>query len=96
MLIYQKSMFDGYYCIKTFFRLKTLEKLFQKGLFPVRIMARKSTLPATVLKPPLPGQRQMSSLQCTLLVMMSVFMMAPECLFIKPQNCALTACELPC
>ena len=33
MLMYQKSMFDSYYCIKTFFRSKTLEKLLQKVLF---------------------------------------------------------------
>ena len=34
MLMYQKSMFDHYYCIKTcFFCLKTLEKLLQKVLF---------------------------------------------------------------
>ena len=33
MLMYLKSMFDRYYCIKHFFRLKTLEKLLQKVLF---------------------------------------------------------------
>ena len=33
MLMYQKSMFDRYYCIKTIFRSKTLEKLFRKVLF---------------------------------------------------------------
>ena len=27
MLMYQKSMFDRYYCIKAFFRWKTLEKV---------------------------------------------------------------------
>ena len=30
MLVYQKSMFDRYYCIKSFRHLKTLEKLFEK------------------------------------------------------------------
>ena len=25
MLVYQKTMFDGYYCIKSFCHLKTLE-----------------------------------------------------------------------
>ena len=34
MLMYQKSMFDCYYCIKSFCCSKTLEKLFQKVLFP--------------------------------------------------------------
>ena len=33
MLMYQKSMFDHYYCIKHFFRSKTLEKLLQKVHF---------------------------------------------------------------
>ena len=31
--MYQKSMFDHYYCIKKFFRSKTLEKLLQNVLF---------------------------------------------------------------
>ena len=33
LIMYQKSMFDRCYCIKAFFRLKTLEKLLQKVLF---------------------------------------------------------------
>ena len=33
MLMYQKSMFDRYYCIEHFFRSKTLEKLLQKVIF---------------------------------------------------------------
>ena len=94
--MYQKSMFDRFYCIKTFFRLKSLEKLLQKVFLPVPIMARKSTLPANVLKTALPGQRLTSSLLCTLLMMTLVFMTAPEFLFLKPQSRALTARELPC
>ena len=43
MLMYQKSMFDRYYCIKSFSRPKTLEKMHRKALFPVPIMARKGT-----------------------------------------------------
>ena len=31
--MYQKSMFDRYYCIKHFFRSKTLEKSHQKVIF---------------------------------------------------------------
>ena len=62
---------------------------------PVSIMARKNMLPANVLKTPLPGQRLTSSLLCTLQMMRSVFMTGLECLFVKPQSCALTACELP-
>ena len=30
MLVYQKTMFDRYYCIKSFCHLKTLEKRFKK------------------------------------------------------------------
>ena len=33
MSMYQKSMFDRYYCIKTFFLSQTLGKLLQKVLF---------------------------------------------------------------
>ena len=100
MLMYQESMLDHYYCIKTFFRSKTFGEIasncFKKFFLPVPTIARKSTLPAIVLKMPLTGRRLMSLLLCTLLMMAPVFMTAPECLFVKPQSRALTACELPC
>ena len=68
-----ECMFNRYYCIKTFFRSKTLEKLLQKVLFSVPIMARKSTLPTNVLKTPISGQRLTSSLLVyTLLKMMLI------------------------
>ena len=87
MLMYQKSMFDHYYCIKTcFFAWKLWRNCFKKFFLPVPIMARKSTLPANVLKTPFPGQRLTSSLLCNLLMMTSVFMMSPECLFVKTQS----------
>ena len=35
MLMYQKSMFDRCYCIKTFSRSKTLEKIHRKFFFRV-------------------------------------------------------------
>ena len=57
MLMYQKRMFDRYHCIKRFFHSKTLEKLLQKVLFIVHIMARKSTLPVNVLKMRFHGKR---------------------------------------
>ena len=41
-------------------------------------------LTANILKMPLPGQRLTTSLLCTLLMMTSVFMTAPEYLFVKP------------
>ena len=67
MLMYQKSMFDHYYCIKHFFHSKLWRNCFKKLFLPVPIIVRKSTLPANVLKMPLPGQRSTSSLLCTLL-----------------------------
>ena len=39
----------------------SLKNFRQKAFFPLSIMARKGTLPANVLKTPLPGQRLMSS-----------------------------------
>ena len=70
MLMSQKNIFDRYYCMKTFCRSKTLEKLHRKVSFPVPIMARKSTLPANVLK-------------THLMMMTSVFVTAPEYLFVN-------------
>ena len=98
MLMYQKSMFNRYYCIKHVFRSKTLEKLLKKFFLPVPVMARKSTLPANTngLKTPLPGQRLTLSLLFTLLMITSAFMTASEWLFGKPQSRALTARELSC
>ena len=64
-------------------------------------MARKTWLPANVLKTPLPGQRlnvditKLHLLLCMLQVMTLIFVTVPECLYVKPQRCALTAHELP-
>ena len=38
MLMYRKSMFDRYYCIKTFSRSTTLEKMPRKVLFSSTIL----------------------------------------------------------
>ena len=35
-------MFDRYYCIKSFCHLNTMEKRFEKFIFDIIIMARKS------------------------------------------------------
>ena len=94
--MYQKSMLDRYYCIKTFFRSKTLEKLLQKVLFSSTNNGAEKHVTYERLETPLPGQRLTSSLLCTLLMMTSVFVTAPVCLFVKPQSRALTARELPC
>ena len=58
MLVYQRSVFDPYYCIKTFLKLILLRKCFQKFFFPVPIMASNMR---KVLKTPLTGQRLTSS-----------------------------------
>ena len=42
MLVFQKTMFDRYYCIKSFSQLKTLEKMLRKVIFFISIMACKS------------------------------------------------------
>ena len=57
MLVYQKTMFGCYYCKKSFCHLKTLEKHFEKLIFSVTIMARKSMKDSQVLKTPVPEQR---------------------------------------
>ena len=59
-------------------------------------MASKSMLPVNVLKMMLPGQRLISSLLCTLLMMTPVFMVGPGLLINIALQRALTACELPC
>ena len=43
MPVYQKTMFDRYYCIKSFCHLKTLEKRFEMFIF-VRTRIRKYTM----------------------------------------------------
>ena len=42
MLVYKKTMFDRYDCIKSFGRLKTLEKRFGKFIVVLPKMVRKS------------------------------------------------------
>ena len=41
MLVYQKTIFDCYYCIKSFRHLKTRKKTLQKVHFCITIMAQK-------------------------------------------------------
>ena len=50
MIMYQKTTFDRYYCIKSFCHLKTLEKTLRKVHFCISIMARKSMKDSYVLK----------------------------------------------
>ena len=103
MLMYQKSRFDHYYCIKTISRSKTLEKM-HRFFFRVPILARKCTLSANVLKTPFPGQRLTSCLRhkitfAIVRVTDDVFSFC-DCsgmlIYVKPQSRTLTARELPC
>ena len=41
MLVYQKTMFDHYYCIKSLCRLKTLKNASKSYIFFITIMERK-------------------------------------------------------
>ena len=43
-----------------------------------------------------PDIMKLHSLLCMLLMMMSVFVTTPECLFVKSQSYVLTTCELTC
>ena len=61
MLMYQKAMFDHYYCIKSFCHLKTLEICFEKFFFFIKIMERKSMKDGYVLKMPVQEQSLTSS-----------------------------------
>ena len=42
MLVYQKTISERYYCIKSFCHFKILEKMLRKAHFCSTIMARKS------------------------------------------------------
>ena len=72
MLVYQKTMFDCYYCIKSFC---CLEKHFGKFIFIIPIMARKSMKDSDVTK--------LCSLLFMLLLMTSIFVAALEWVYVK-------------
>ena len=64
MLMYQKIMFDHFYCIKSFCGLKTLRKYFENSIFfnfLEPIMEGKSMKDVLVLKMPVSKQRRTSS-----------------------------------
>ena len=60
MLAYQKTMFDRYYCIKSFCHLKTLEKRFEK-IFLYYCNGTQKHEGLVGLKKPVPEQRLTSS-----------------------------------
>ena len=95
--MYQKSMFDRYYCIKTLFSSKTLEKLLQKGLFYCTYDGTENHVTCERFENTASRAKTNASPLCMLLMMMmSVVMKAPECLFVKSQSSVLTAHELAC
>ena len=49
-MLYQKTMFDRYYCIKSFLSLENFGKTLRKDHFCISIMARKSMKESYVLK----------------------------------------------
>ena len=84
MVVYQKTMFDRYYCIKSCFHLKTLEKSFEKFIFVLlsngaeknegfvgfeNVCSRAKTY--VILTSP-----KLHSFLCTLLLMTSIFVTA--------------------
>ena len=60
MLVYQKTMFDGYYSIKSICHLKTLEKRIEKFILYYHNGMQKHE-GFEVLKKPVPEQRRTSS-----------------------------------
>ena len=97
MLMYQKSMFDRYYCMKTFCSSKTLRKCSEKVFFPASMMAQKGTLAAKRWKHLFQDKdgchfdvMKLCLLLCMILVMTSVFVTAPEGTYVKPQSYVLT------
>ena len=96
MLIYQKSMFDRYYCMKTFFRSKTLEKLLQKVLFTCTYNGTEKHITCERF------ENTTSRAKTNVIATVHFtdddvgFYDAPECLFLKLQSRALIACEFPC
>ena len=59
MLVYQKTMFDPYYCIKSIRHLKTWKNA-SKSSFCITIMAHKTMNGSKVLKTPVP-KKQLTS-----------------------------------
>ena len=95
MLMYQKSMFDRYYCIKNFFfRWKTLEKLLQKVLFTCTYNGAEKHVTCERFENA--ASRAKTNIIATVHVTDDgvSFYDAPESIFVKPQSRALS--ELPC
>ena len=91
--MYQKTMFDRYYCIKSFCHLKTLEKCFENVpfLYYYNGAQKHEELvgfenACSRAKTCHPYVTKLSSCLCALLLMRSIFVMAyvvPRCSLIK-------------
>ena len=99
MRVYQKTMFDHYYCKKA---LENFEKKTRKVYFCINIMACKSIKDSKVLRTPVPEQRLMSSYRYEItFISMHVtgddvnFCVGLECVNVKYKSSASTACESP-
>ena len=90
--MYQKSMFDRYYCINHFFHLKILEKLLSEVIFTCTYDGVEKHVTCECFENA--ASRAKTNVIATVHFTdeeVSFY----ECLFVRPQSCALTACELP-
>ena len=102
MLMYQKTLFDRYYFIKSFCHLKTLEKTLRKVQFCITIMARKSMKDSYALKS-LFQSEVLRHPNITRITFISIYITVDdvnfcdglECVYVKYKSRASTARELP-
>ena len=94
MLMYQKSMFDRYYCIKAFVFARKPE-FASKSLFTCTYYGTEKNV--TCKRFGNPAFRAKTNVIATVHWWWRQFLCQPwNALFVKPQSRALTACELPC
>ena len=88
-------MLDRYYCIKHFFRSTTLEKLLQKSSLYITCTYNGAEKHVTCERFENVASRAKTNVIATVYFTDDdvSFMTAPECIFLKPQNRALTARE---
>ena len=88
-------MFDRYYCIKTFFRSKTLEKLLQIVLFSSTYNGTEKRVTCERFENAV--SRAKNNVIATVYINDDdiSFSDGPGMLIHKPQSCALTVSELP-
>ena len=91
MLMYQKSMFDPYYCIKAFFSLENFGEIASISSFTCTYNGVEKHVTCKCFENV--TSRAKTNVVATVhpLMMKTVFMTAPECLFVKPQSHTVTA-----